>query len=332
MNKKYNNIDVSEKLDLAIKGGIRKAKKSKRNRIIVAVASICIFSVSIFGVVNPAIAENIPIASNIFEYLNSKANFKESYTKGSQYKYSEAVNQTVKDNGIELTMNEAYCDGINTFITYTLKSDKKIDENCSNIDFLEIKTCVEGIDDNVPLYYDSAHGKLYDDNTYVGMMVFKLGDKAIKKVNSDGYLNVKFNFSKIFIDDEKSHVNFFTTKYGNWNFGLKMSMDSNNIREFHPNITDNGFTLDKLIITPASTVVEFSSSSKDFPDGTLVEGIDNNHNYIEFLQGGNVSEDSRKQRWELSNIDENAKTLKIRLFDKNKNDGEKIAEFVFDIK
>lgn len=32
------------------------------------------------------------------------------------------------------------------------------------------------------------------------------------------------------------------------------------------------------------------------------------------------------------NIDENAKTLKIGLFDKNKNDGEKIAEFVFDIK
>ena len=64
----------------------------------------------------------------------------------------------------------------------------------------------------------------------------------------------------------------------------------------------------------------------------LVEGIDNNHNYIEFLQGENVSEDCRKQRWELSNIGENAKTLKIGLFDKNKNDGEKIAEFVFDIK
>lgn len=239
MNKKYNDINIPKNLDNAIQKGVLKAKNNTKKKILIAAVACFICLAGFAGVMNPAIAENIPIASNIFEYLKSRADSKSMYSNGNQFKYSQDVNEAVKDNGVEITINEVYCDGINAFLSYTLKSDKEIErETYNNMMFLESEVFIDGVHEKARLQNGDTSGYLCDDNhTYVGMMRLVLEDEAIEKINSDGYLFAKIHLSKFFIDDGKKDINFFTTKHGNWNFEVKLSKDSENVEEINPNLS-----------------------------------------------------------------------------------------------
>lgn len=72
------------------------------------------------GFASPALAQDIPIISNVFEYLNSKNIVGDEYVK-----YSENVNQSKTDNGITLSIEDVVYDGVNLSIGYVVKSEKK---------------------------------------------------------------------------------------------------------------------------------------------------------------------------------------------------------------
>lgn len=324
MNKMYDNINISSQLDSAIIKGIAKAKRNKLNKVMIAVASICICVVSVFGIINPAIAENVPIVSNVFEYLNSKASDKSMYNGGNQFKYSESVNKSAEDNGIEITINEAYCDGINAFLSYTLKSKKVIDKDCQNIYFLDVKTAIEGIDEENPMHNRNSEGELIDDHTYVGMMNFNLKDKAIAKIDEDGYINTKINISELFKGGNILDMGLFNNNYGNWDFELKISKDNINVKETYLGISQNGITLNKIVTTPASTVIEITSDN-EFKEGTIIDAIDNDNKHI-WWDNGSTSDDNKKQKWELKAIGDDVKSFRLIVFDKN-SDEPKLAEF-----
>ena len=130
---KYDEIKIPENIDDITNNAILKGRKQKNRRkyknIMIASITILVVGSGVMGVINPSIADSIPVVKNIINYFD---NNKDSRFKGDKYelqKTSESLNLTVKDKGIEFKVNSISYDKSCMTIFYDIKTDKNIKEN-----------------------------------------------------------------------------------------------------------------------------------------------------------------------------------------------------------
>jgi hypothetical protein len=233
--------------------------------------------------VNPALAAQIPILNPIVQMLGYR---------GDYAQYSEIVNKTVTHNGKSFTINNVVCYDNNIVIGYTAKSNTKI---TGPLFFPTYK--VNGKWLNVGTTGGSEN---LDNNTVIG---------TIEIMSDPITLPDKFNFEMSF--------NSLDNTSGNWDFKFSISKAelSKNKKTYTPNqIVKYGnydFTIDKIALTPLSTVISrHSSSQSKMPFFPII--LDDQGNEIS-KGGGRIRESS--DRFDitstLSKINQDAKYLTI---------------------
>lgn len=336
-NKKYLNTKIPSNIDFVIEGALQRGVKEKRKRKIrilrrgsIAVAA-SLALIMIIGTVNPTAASEIPILNNVFKYLNDKATNKSIYEGGDQYKYASEVNSSAKDKGIEITVNEIYCDGCKVYISYTLRGDEKFskcNEGQSPIGYPKIET---ELGENTELSINDMVGNYIDDNTFVGSIVADITALTSKGIELKDNFKLKLDISEV--EDPKcgqEGIPSNKTISGKWSFNLETAIKDDNNKILKPNIESNGCILKQVSMSPSMTQIVYESNK--LPEGAMAIIKDNNGNYVEWNEGHDVKEEGvTRYIWEYAKVDENAESLTIKILDKN-DDNKELASFTVKIK
>lgn len=89
----------------------------------VTAAGVGIACVIGIGIANPSLAENVPVLNSIIQGLNDK------YGTTSEYSdYSKVIGESITSNGVTFTINEVLADEAKLIISYTIKSDQKLND------------------------------------------------------------------------------------------------------------------------------------------------------------------------------------------------------------
>ncbi|MGL5329995.1 MAG: DUF4179 domain-containing protein [Peptostreptococcaceae bacterium] len=270
--KLLNNVDIdlNKYEDLSIdkdklKQNMRKQikTKSKFNKSVAVAASICAVGVGLFGagIINPSIADSIPIVKDIFEELNCKLNL--GYI---DYNDIQQVGASITSNGTTITIEEAISDGSNIFITYSIKSNKKIprdiipeeyqsddyDENKGDLMLYgNVRSRTKDLYVNQSLNVD---GYFKDDYNFIGMEMYEI---RTKDSEIPEFVNFEINIESI----GSVMTEYEDMLKGDWTFNLNIDTKSS-IKTIDINQSKDGFKLNNISISPYSIVanIEFPKS------------------------------------------------------------------------
>lgn len=217
---RYDDIKIPDNIDDITKIAISKGRKQKnikkyRNVMVASIATLVIGG-GVMGVINPSLADSIPIVRNIVKYFD---NNKDSRFKGDKHeleKTSKSLNLFVKDKGIEFKVNSISYDESCMTVFYTIKTDKNIKENYniaenSFLDTPFINLYINGKEVN-EYRNPELESKFVGSNKLEGIYRFdmsgidiKVNDKVELKTdnifNTDGNWNIATN-----VDKSKSNV------------------------------------------------------------------------------------------------------------------------------
>lgn len=234
---KFDDIKIPDSIDditkKAIDRGHNYNKKQKYKKIIVASIAAVSIGVGIVGVgiMNPSIADSIPMIKKIIEYFNENNNSLYKFDEDEFRKLGVELNLTSKDNGIEFTLDSASVDDNYLTIFYTIKTDKSIKE-------------MDGV--NKDAYFANPFINAYIDNKSIinaGIIESEAtfsSDNELKGMNKidvsyikiDDNINVKFTTDEIF------------NKEGNWSITAKIDK-SKATKDTYRYELDKDFVLNK---------------------------------------------------------------------------------------
>ena len=130
---KYDEIKMPDNIDDITKNAISKGRKQKnirkyRNVLVASIATLVVGG-GVMGVINPSLADSIPIVKNIVKYFDNNKDSRFKGDKRELEKTSNSLNLSVKDKGIEFKVNSISYDESCMTVFYTIKTDKNIKEN-----------------------------------------------------------------------------------------------------------------------------------------------------------------------------------------------------------
>lgn len=237
------------------------ANKNRKKAWTAAAAAVAVIAVS--GSVlytNPVLAKNIPVIGDVFAKLqtnkdNNPYGEKDKTAYGKIADNSESVQNPgaeAEDNGVTVTVSDAYCDGYEMYFTMTAKMDN---EQMNQKKYLtpekSLRVYVNGEETGAELSLEKT-----EDGSFVGLGHISAGwleDGAFKAQST-----VDITFSNLYGmgDNELS-----TTKYvegenlisGQWNLEFTVDTDTSKLATYEVNTENNGFTVSKVVKAPAST-------------------------------------------------------------------------------
>lgn len=130
---KYDEIKMPDNIDAITKNAISKGRKQKnirkyKNVMVASIATLVVVG-GVMGVINPSLADSIPIVRNIVKYFDNNKDSRFKGDKRELEKTSNSLNLSVKDKGIEFKVNSISYDESCMTVFYTIKTDKNIKEN-----------------------------------------------------------------------------------------------------------------------------------------------------------------------------------------------------------
>lgn len=258
-------------------------REKRRKKIIkntaVSFGLVCTILLGI-SVTHPALAEKIPFLGNVMNILKSDKAVSEkmSFIKGISNKNEKPINEKAISNNIGITVQEAYCDGSNIFISYIIESENsKLNKSDSvylnkSIGDGDIKA---SFSDEQLSEVDLATKKI-DENTYAVLQYIDLVPLIQKGINIEDTFDLKINISDLSIWDETG------LKYikGHWNYKLAMKKDDSRNVKFEPNLENNNAVLKKVVLTPGTTEVEVDIP-KEFGESAYILAYDDKGNKLD---------------------------------------------------
>ncbi|RDY27077.1 DUF4179 domain-containing protein [Romboutsia weinsteinii] len=267
--------EVPSYIDLKLKESKDILKKEARRKKMVkslsmSAAATCVIVAGI-SLTNPSLAAKIPFIGNVMNNLTEDKPFAEkmNIVKSIKNEDAKSIKEKVVDKGIGVTVQEAYCDGSNIFISYIIEVE---DGDLNEYDIININDVVNyreiraSFSDEMLQTSDYAFKKV-DDSTYAGVVYIDLATYINEGVEIPDEFELETNIHKISsrqIPGDKSKV-----VEGSWRHKFTIEKnDSKNIK-YEPNLESNGAILKKLIITPGTTEVEVDIP-KEFGDSAYV--------------------------------------------------------------
>ncbi|CEK36581.1 DUF4179 domain-containing protein [Paraclostridium sordellii] len=212
---KYDEIKMPDNIDAITKNAISKGRKQKNIRkyknVLVASIATLVVGGGVMGVINPSLADSIPIVRNIVKYFDNNKDSRFKGDKRELEKTSNSLNLSVKDKGIEFKVNSISYDESCMTVFYTIKTDKNIKENYKVnenplFDHPSIDLYING--KRVNSYSNpESESKYIGSNKLEGIYRFdmsginiKANDKVELKIdnifNTDGTWNIATNLDK----------------------------------------------------------------------------------------------------------------------------------------
>jgi len=272
---------------------------------------------AILGYTFPANAGSIPIVRNIFQFIDG-----ERYSLYENYKeFSTAIELSDVSKGVEISINDALYDGETIFVTYSLKSKKKLGEHP------RIHDTSSSLKDADGMTWGSEI-KRVDDYNYVGMLT--VGNFGTN-VGDTAYL--VWDIDKILMEESNTIIN------GHWRFAFSVEATTKYTQLVNQSSTLDGIkvSIKQITHTPMSTIVyvrqQLDQHILDYWDNidldfTMIDDLGNNYDGLGHGSRG-YPNDLRTGKT-FGKVDERATTLKImpyvRLMKSSVNDDEPIEE------
>lgn len=191
---KYEDLNIDkDKLKKKMRGQIKSKSKLKKNITKVAGIFIVGGGLVVAGIINPSLANKIPVIENIFEDLNETFGLD---TVDSRY--AQGIGQTQTKNGVTVSIEEAVSDGHNLYLTYKIKSEEKLpryDEYRpygGNSGEFAIYSDIKIDKDGSWVTGTGLTGYYKDEYTFVGMESYQLEFKW-KEAPSNFNVKIKIN-------------------------------------------------------------------------------------------------------------------------------------------
>ena len=231
------------KQNLKIKIGTRKRKRTKTAYFAIA-SSFIFLTITFFGISFSTNAHQIPIISNIYEYFNIGGSVEDIQEN------TDVLNLVQESNGIKITVNDGFYDGISTYFTFTIESEVDLGGSPKLED--------------LPIY-ESKRGSWGDykiskinNYTYVGMMVH-----SSHNVNDLEEVNISWNINKIRAIERHLplEVN------GDWQFNFVLKQEDIKTQIVDEVLNQNGIEMTVMRITYAPNLFniyyKYSIDDKD---------------------------------------------------------------------
>ncbi|QYE99774.1 DUF4179 domain-containing protein [Paraclostridium sordellii] len=212
---KYDEIKMPDNIDDITKNAISKGRKQKNIRkyknVMVASIATLVVGGGVMGVINPSLADSIPIVRNIVKYFDNNKDSRFKGDKRELEKTSNSLNLSVKDKGIEFKVNSISYDESCMTVFYTINTDKNIKEN------YKVDKNPLFAHPSIDLYINGKRVNSYSnpesESTYIGSnklegiyrfdmsgINIKANDKVELKIdnifNTDGTWNIATNLDK----------------------------------------------------------------------------------------------------------------------------------------
>lgn len=253
---KYQDLNVDkDKLKEKMRGQIKSKSKFKKN--IAVASSACIVGIGLIGagIINPSLANGIPIIENIFEDLNETLSIDRVYTK-----YAQGIGQTQTVNGTTVSIEEAVSDGHNLYLTYKIESEEKLPrgeykpygENSGDLMMYENMKIDNG---GSLMGGTSLVGYYRDDYTFVGMKSYQIKFKGKEAPRN---FNVKIKIDNI--GDVDSDIGDMIK--GPFKFALNIDSKAD-LDLIEVNESKNGYKVKNIEVSPYSINVNIEFP-KDF--------------------------------------------------------------------
>lgn len=270
INEKFDNIKVPENLDIFIDEVIDRTYMKKSKDILKKTLGGMAASVALFvvvGISKPAIASKIPVIQNVFEEIQN--NIKSS---GKYSKYATSVNESISNNGVEVTLSEVICDGESLYVSFIIESEKPFRN--LGYDIVENQILYEGkgkvsftnenLDDGG---IAGIEGKFIDDNTFIGVEKYNLGflgresEETIEVPdNFEFEINMKSLRAIPIIGDDKEEL----IREGKWAFKVNVDVDKSISKRIAINFKNKDeIEIKELVITPFEIKVLTQHSRKN---------------------------------------------------------------------
>lgn len=200
------------------------------------------FSLNIFL---PVYARNLPLIGNAFTFIQNNL-----HVVGGYSNYAFEIGDKATDNGIAITMSEAYCDGVNLYVSFVVESNEPF-ETWTSGEYIKRQLDYDGT-----VYVESSEGRMLlndfglaglegeftDAFTFVGVESFSLnGDTFPDEFMLD--INIK-SVSLMTGNSDKKYVK------GNWQFAPTIDVNADDVVTYEINKEVNGHTIDKIVVTP----------------------------------------------------------------------------------
>jgi len=235
---------------------------SKVAAAILAVMALTGFALNAFM---PVFARSLPFVGNAFAFIQDRL-----HTGGAYSNYAFKIGDKVTDNGLTITMSEAYCDGVNLYVSFIVESETAFDTWTTD-------EYIKGqLNYNGTMYIESAEGqkvlndfgltglegKFTDAFTFVGVKSFSLtGDTFPDKFMLDMKIN---SVSLITGKADTEYVK------GDWHFAPSIKINSEKVVTYEINKEANGHTIDKVVVTPIYVTI-YTSYPDIYGDTTSYE-------------------------------------------------------------
>ena len=324
---------VDERID-ETKAFIKREKRRKKiiKNTAVSFGLVCVILLGM-SVTHPALAEKIPFLGNVMNILKSDKAVSEkmSFIKGVNNKNEKPINEKAISNNIGITVQEAYCDGSNIFISYIIESENS---KLNKSESVYLNKYIGGGDikasfsDEQLSEVDAATKKI-DENTYAVLQYIDLVPLIQKGINIEDTFDLKINISDLSIWDETG------LKYikGHWKYKLAMKKDDSKNVKFEPNLENNKAVLKKVVLTPGTTEVEVDIP-KEFGESAYILAYDDKGNKLDgHTFSYNIeSKIGTLEYKKFTPISKDADYIVVKVVDKNTDNLDVLSEFKLPLK
>lgn len=335
--KKVDKIIGDKDIPYCIDVKINEAREfirieNRRKKIIkntfLSVAASCVIFLGV-SISNPALAEKIPFLGNIMNILkkDNALSEKMSFIKGINNINAQSINEKAISNDVGITVQEAYCDGSNIFISYIIESNNSKFDNAERI-YLnntvnsgDIRT---SFSDEELSIVDTV-SKQVDKNTYAVLQYIDLMPLIAKGANIKDTFDLEINISKLksYAENEGEKI-----VKGNWNYKLSMKKDDSKNIKYEPNLESNKAILKRIVLTPDTTEVEVDIP-KEFGDSAYILAYDDKGNMLDDHTFSYNLESSlgTLEYKKFTPISKDAEYILVQVVDKSKQNLDVFSEF-----
>lgn len=262
-----------------------KHRKKKKVFKIVAAVWVGIFITGFsFHMFLPVYARNLPFVGNAFAFIQDKLQVIGAYSN-----YAFEVGDKAVDNGIAITLSEAYCDGVNLYVSFVVESDEPF-ETWTSGEYTKRQLDYDG-----SVYIQNSEGRtvlndfgltglegeFVDAFTFVGIKSFSLNGESFPDTFM---LDININsISLMTKNSDKTYVK------GNWQFAPSINSNTDDVVTYEINKEVNGHTIDKVVVTPIYVTIYTSYPDiyygttnyevRTYTDGAVDEDISSQGEY-----------------------------------------------------
>lgn len=284
------------------------------------------------------LACGIPVTAaffrNGFEFVSHEVYTKDPAEKNDLSAFAKPVNNENKQLSADITMQSVYCDGENLSVAFMLQPNNDELKRMTSIQ-ATIKTYLNGerIDRaypnevNYPALSLTAdeNGVFYGTMYYTGLNVSDASKLEISIFNLRGINEKLMTYNGGMYEPEESDVYSDT-----FNFDTTVSADTSNNKLYEINETQDGITLEKVLITPFKTTV-YLTGLGERQAFRIVDQTGEELEAMPVYTEDELIKNEFEHKYVFASPLKTAKSLSVQIFDLDTDNFPTQYEFKFDI-